>query len=83
MFGLQAETLPAHEDELWPKPPCRRSYLHPVEYLLVGGHVLQQEPLQLLAELSRRQHLLGLNGLRAGVVRQDELQFLFRIEEMR
>lgn len=60
---------------------CHSSYLHPVEYLLVSGHVLQQEPLQLLAKLGRRQDPFWLNSLEARAVRQDELQFLFGLRK--
>lgn len=56
---------------------CHFSYLYPVKDLLVAGHVLQEESLQLLAQLLRRQDPLRLSSLRAGAVRQNELEFLF------
>lgn len=56
---------------------CHFSYLYPVKDLLVAGHVLQEESLQLLAQLLRRQDPLRLSSLRARAVRQNELEFLF------
>lgn len=50
------------------------SYLYPVKDLLITGHVLQEESLQLLAQLLWQQDPSGLSSLRA--VRQDELEFL-------
>lgn len=56
---------------------CHLSYLYPVEDLLVTGHVLQEESLQLLAQLIGRQDPFRQRRLRAGAVRQNELEFLF------
>lgn len=52
-------------------------YLYPVENLLVSGDVLQEESLQLLAQLLRRQHPFRLSCLRVGAIQQDKLEFLF------
>lgn len=65
---------------------CHFSYLYPVKDLLITGHVLQEEFLQLLAQLLRRQDPFRQSYLRAGAVRQDELEFLFvsrRVDMMR
>lgn len=56
---------------------CHCSYLNPVKDLLVAGHVLQEESLQLLAQLLRRQDRFRQIRLGAGAVRQNELEFLF------
>lgn len=55
------------------------SYLYPVKDLLITGHVLQEESLQLLAQLLRQQDPSGLSGLRGRAVRQDELEFLLAL----
>lgn len=59
------------------------SYLDPVKDLLITGHVLQEESLQLLAQLLRQQDPSGLSGLRGRAVRQDELEFLFVLRKER
>lgn len=53
------------------------SYLYPVKDLLVTGHVLQEESLQLSSQLLGRQDPFGQSRLRAGAIRQNELEFLF------
>lgn len=55
----------------------RFSYLYPVKDLLIAGHVLQDESLQLTAELHRRQDLFRQTCHGTGAVRQNELELLF------
>lgn len=55
-----------------PVPP----HLHPVEDLLVTGHVLQQQPVQLLAQVLGGQRPPGGGSVGARAVPQHKLQLL-------
>lgn len=58
------------------EPTSIFSYLHPVKNLLVTGHILQQEPLQLLAQLLQGQNPFSLSSIRARAVRKNQLELL-------
>lgn len=62
--------------DVWAPEERRLSYLHPVKNLLVTGHILQEESLQMPAHLLRRQDPFGQSCLRIGAVWLKKLEFL-------